>query len=126
MDQGAHNTGGGGGVKEIIARVFTVKYAPCTTFLSFFDPPAGNPQRKEMDCTGRRRDRSLLFFFPSMEGGLARRIFLVRQQHYCQAGRWVIQHSFTGSLTLTFSDHVFFRTNGTFHLPLDVPYPIIM
>jgi len=25
-------------------------------------------------------------FFPSMEGGLARRIFLVRQQHYCQAG----------------------------------------
>ena len=76
MDQGAHNTGGGGGVKEIIARVFTVKYAPCTTFLSFFDPPAGNPQRKEMDCTGRRRDRSLLFFSQVWKEGLPAVSFL--------------------------------------------------
>lgn len=66
-------------------------------------------------------------FFPSMEGGLARRIIPVEQQH-CQAvevGQTKL--SFTGSLTLTFCIHVFFfGPRELFTYPPDVPYPIIM
>jgi len=106
---------------------FTVEYAPCMKFLLFFDPPAGKPQGKETDYTGRRRDRWLLFFSRVWKEGLPAVSFLSSSNTAKLVEVGQTKLSFTGSLTLTFSIHVFFfGPRELFTYPPDVPYPIIM
>jgi len=55
-------------------------------------------------------------FFPSMEGGLARRIIPVEQQH-CQACGGGSDKTLFYRLAHILYPRFFFRTKGAFHLP---------